>query len=228
MHFGENQLSRSLIGLSPLSTGHPLSLQPKWVRSSTRSYPRFNLAMGRSLRFGSRACDWNALFGLAFATATPHGLTSPHTTNSQAHSSKGTPSPPVTSHSKALTDCKRTVSGTISLPSRGTFHLSLTVLVRYRSPGSIQAYRVVPTDSQQISRARCYLGIHFDSHTVFVYGILTLYDRPSQTTSTNHMISYCRPIRQNRQKQTPQPHTHNPCRVSHAHGLASSAFARHY
>src|SRR6478735_5116159 len=92
MHFGENQLSRSLIGLSPLPTAHPLSFQPKWVRSSTRSYPRFNLAMGRSLRFGSRACDSNALFGLAFATAPPHGLTSPHTTNSQAHSSKGTPS----------------------------------------------------------------------------------------------------------------------------------------
>ena len=35
----------------------------------------------------------DALFGLAFATASPHGLTSPHTTNSQAHSSKGTPSP---------------------------------------------------------------------------------------------------------------------------------------
>src|SRR5918997_3637011 len=93
MHFGENQLSPSLIGLSPLPTAHPLSFQPKWVRSSTRSYPRFNLAMGRSLRFGSRACDSIALFGLAFATASPHGLTSPHTTNSQAHSSKGTPSP---------------------------------------------------------------------------------------------------------------------------------------
>src|SRR3954464_4491607 len=93
MHFGENQLSRSLIGLSPLPTAHPPGFQPWWVRSSTRSYPRFNLAMGRSLRFGSRACDSDALFGLAFATAPPHGLTSPHTTNSQAHSSKGTPSP---------------------------------------------------------------------------------------------------------------------------------------
>ena len=69
-----------------------------------------------------------ALFGLAFATATPHGLTSRHATNSQAHSSKGTPSPPAVNCSKALADCKRTVSGTISLPSRGTFHHSLTVL----------------------------------------------------------------------------------------------------
>jgi hypothetical protein len=93
MHFGENQLSRSLIGLSPLPTGHPPGFQPWWVRSSTRSYPRFNLPMGRSLRFGSRARDCGALFGLAFATASPHGLTSPRTTNSQAHSSKGTPSP---------------------------------------------------------------------------------------------------------------------------------------
>ena len=156
MHFGENQLSRSLIGLSPLPTAHPLHFQLKWVRTSTTSYRRFILAMGRSLRFGSRACDWTALFGLAFATATPHGLTSPHTTNSQAHSSKGTPSP----HHKgsAPTDCKHTVSGTISLPSRGTFHHSLTVLIRYRSPGSIQPYQVVLADSRQISGVRRYSG----------------------------------------------------------------------
>ena len=123
MHFGENQLSRSLIGLSPLPTAHPLHFQLKWVRSSTRSYTRFNLAMGRSLRFGSRSCHSHALFRLAFATTTPHGLTSRQNTNSQAHSSKGTPSP-----QKALTACRHTVSGTISLPSRGTFHHSLTVL----------------------------------------------------------------------------------------------------
>ena len=29
-------------------------------------------------------------------------------------------------------------------------------------------------------------------------------------------------------RHVPQPRTHNPCRVSHAHGLASSDFARHY
>ena len=63
-----------------------------------------------------------------------------------------------TTKSRALTDCRHTVSGTLSLPSRGTFHHSLTVLIRYRSLGSIQAYRVVPADSQQIPRARCYSG----------------------------------------------------------------------
>ena len=167
MHFGENQLSRSLIGLSPLTTGHPPTFQRWWVRSSTQSYPRFNLPMARSLRFGSRTCDSNALFRLAFATATPHGLTSPHATNSQAHSSKGTPSP----HYRALTDCRRTVSGTISLPSRGTFHHSLTVLVRYRSPGSIQPYQVVLADSRQITGVRRYSGTPQECHTFSSTGL---------------------------------------------------------
>src|SRR5699024_4740558 len=124
----------SLISLSPLPTTHPLSFQPKWVRSSTRSYTRFNLVMARSLRFGSRTRDSTALFGLAFATATPHGLTSSRTTVSQAQSAIVTPQH---NRSHARTDCKHTVSGTISLPSRGTFHHSLTVLIHYRSIGSI-------------------------------------------------------------------------------------------
>ncbi len=201
MHFGENQLSRSLIGLSPLPTAHPLHFQLKWVRASTTSYRRFTLAMGRSLRFGSRPGDSNALFRLAFATATPHGLTSPPSTNSQAHSSKGTPSP--TPKAQALTDCKRPVSGTISLPSRGTFHLSLTVLVRYRSPGSIQAYRVVPADSQQIPRARCYLGEHHARPCVFSYRTLTVYGRPFQATSPNTRFS---DSRFHRQMEEDEPH----------------------
>src|SRR3954447_21170063 len=123
----------------------------------------------------------HALFRLAFATATPPGLTSPHATNSQAHSSKGTPSPQPPKEAKALTDCRRTVSGTISLPSRGTFHHSLTVLVRYRSPGSIQPYQVVLADSQQILGVRCYSGISTKRPNIFAYGALTLYGRLSHT-----------------------------------------------
>jgi hypothetical protein len=165
MHFGENQLSRSLIGLSPLTTGHPPAFQRWWVRPSTPSYRRFSLPMARSLRFGSTTRDYHALFRLAFATATPPGLTSPRTTDSQAHSSKGTPSPtPPQKMRPALTDCKQTVSGTISLPSRGTFHLSLTVLVHYRSPGSIQPYQMVLADSRQIPRVRRYSGTPTSRH----------------------------------------------------------------
>src|ERR1700712_2232119 len=136
MHFGENQLSRSLIGLSPLPTAHPLSFQPKWVRASTPSYRCFTLAMGRSLRFGSATRDSIALFGLAFATASPHGLTSPHATTRRLILQKARHHQRPKTHT-ALTACMHTVSGTISLPSRGTFHLSLTVLVHYRSSGSI-------------------------------------------------------------------------------------------
>ena len=119
MHFGENQLSRSLIGLSPLPTGHPPGFQPWWVRSSTRSYPRFNLPMGRSLRFGSTACDSNALFRLAFATATPQRVNLATYRNSQAHSSKGTRSLHSGRSQNAPTACRHTVSGTISRPLTG-------------------------------------------------------------------------------------------------------------
>src|SRR5437867_1217568 len=55
MHFGENQLSPSLIGLSPLPTAHPPGFQPWWVRASTPSYLRFTVALGRSPGFASRA-----------------------------------------------------------------------------------------------------------------------------------------------------------------------------
>ncbi len=49
--FGENQLSPSLIGLSPLPTAHRNIFQHEPVRTSTRCYPCFILAMGRSRRF---------------------------------------------------------------------------------------------------------------------------------------------------------------------------------
>ena len=81
--------------------------------------------------------------------------------NSLAHSTKGTPSHP---QGGAPTACGRTVSGTVSLPSRGAFHLSLTVLVRYRSQESIQAWRVVPPASDRVSRARPYSGTSAGVH----------------------------------------------------------------
>src|SRR3979490_1763748 len=141
MHFGENQLSRSLIGLSPLPTTHPLSLQPKWVRASTNSCrcypPRVNLA----------TCSWSAGSIFKRPAITPRFNT------------------------KALTDCKRTVSGTLSLPSRGTFHHSLTVLIRYRSLGSIQPYQVVLADSRQITGVRRYSGTPTTGHELSPTGL---------------------------------------------------------
>ena len=53
MHFGEYELSPSLISLSPLPTSHPKTFQRLPVRSSSWCYPTFNLLMGRSLGFAS-------------------------------------------------------------------------------------------------------------------------------------------------------------------------------
>ncbi len=175
MHFGENQLSRNLIGLSPLAAPHPLNFHIKWVRASTRSHPRFTLDTARSSRFGHRTRDWNALFGLALATPPPHGLGSPHATDSQAHFSIGTPSP----HKKALTVRGRTVSGTVSLPSRGAFHLSLTVLIHYRSHRHIQAYPTVGADSHGIPRVPRYSGNDTGRRRAYAYGAITLYGQAS-------------------------------------------------
>ena len=41
---------------------------------------------------------------------------------------------------------------------QGSFHLSFTVLVHYRSSRSIQPYRMVPADSDRVSRAPPYSG----------------------------------------------------------------------
>ena len=43
-------------------------------------------------------------------------------------------------------------------PHRGSFHLSLAVLVRYRSSGSIEPWKVVLPDSHRVSRAPWYSG----------------------------------------------------------------------
>jgi hypothetical protein len=156
IHFGENQLSPGSIGISPLSTGHPPVLQHRWVRASTGSHPRFTLPMESSPGFGSHPGNPapRALFRrLAFAAAPalfvpplaggraltwdiPHRIWAADM-NSPDHSTKGTPS-----HRRRAGEPARrpgaptargcSVSGSLSSPSRGAFHRSLTVLVRYR------------------------------------------------------------------------------------------------
>ena len=56
-------------------------------------------------------------------------LSLPKESNSLDRSTKSTPSP----DKPAPTPCKHAVSDSISLPFRGSFHLSLAVLVHYRS-----------------------------------------------------------------------------------------------
>ena len=58
MHFGEYELSPSLIGLSLLPSGHPKAFQRLPVRSSRQCYLSFNLPKGRSLGFASARPDY--------------------------------------------------------------------------------------------------------------------------------------------------------------------------
>src|SRR5471030_659481 len=75
----------------------------------------------------------------------------------------------------AFPACRYTISGSLNSPHRGSFHLSLTVLVHYRSISSIQAYEMVLADSGRIARVPPYLGFPLRSGENFGYGALTLY-----------------------------------------------------
>ena len=117
MHFGEYELFPSLIGLSPLPTGHPKTFQRQRVRSSTMCYHSFNLPMGRSHGFASTPTNYSALFRLAFATDPRlNRLTSLATVTRRLIMQRHA----VTAYA-APTACKRTVSGSVSLPYSGFF-----------------------------------------------------------------------------------------------------------
>ena len=134
MHFGEYELFPSLIGLSPLPTGHPKTFQRQPVRSSTLCYQSFNLPMGRSQGFASNTTDCIALFRLAFATA-PHlkCLTLPATLTRRLIMQKARRHP--TCGLRPLVGVRFQVLFQLSI--RNAFHLSFTVLVHYRSLRSI-------------------------------------------------------------------------------------------
>src|SRR5918997_667273 len=128
-HFGENQLAPGSIGISPLTTPHPPIFQHQSVRTSTWFYPSFILDMVRSPGFGSINTDvtpysdslslWlqQSRFNLPVPISRRLIL-------QQAHG-QTLNRPPIA--------CRLRVSCSISLPSRGSFHLSLAVLVHYRS-----------------------------------------------------------------------------------------------
>ena len=171
--------------------GPPQGLTP------ASAWPRVDHPASRLRRATGRV----ALFRLAFAAARQSlGLAARR--NSQAHSTKGTPSRRL--RRGAPTACGRTVSGAVSLPSRGAFHLSLTVLVHYRSSGSVQPWRAVPPASARVSRARAYSGTCRGGRL----------QPPGRA----------RPL----PSHAPQPRRASASRLDGAAGLGSRAFARRY
>ena len=133
-HFGENQLAPGSIGISPLTTPHPPIFQHRSVRTSTWCYPSFILDMVRSPGFGSTNCDLMRPIQTRFRfgySCLSLNLPQPVTRRlilQQAHGQ---------TLNRPSIACRLTVSCSISLPSRGSFHLSLAVLVHYRSHRSI-------------------------------------------------------------------------------------------
>ncbi len=118
MHFGEYELFPSLIGLSPLPTGHPKTFQRQRVRPSTMCYHSFSLPMGRSHGFASAPTNYGALLRLAFAAAPDlKSLTSLVRATRRLIMQKARRH----SASTAPTACRRMVSGSVSLPCSGFF-----------------------------------------------------------------------------------------------------------
>lgn len=172
--------------------------------------------------------------GLCHATKTPPGLGFPTTTpqqvnlatqhNSQAHSSIGTPPPHQPPKGSRGSDGLKTLGfrnyftplpGYFSPFPHGTNPLSVTM--------PVQAYPMVWADSHEIPRAPRYSGTkpnatHAQPAT-----------RLSRSTARhpNLFTSHTQKRSKNRQilnDFVPQPRLRNPCRVSHANGLANTRY----
>lgn len=152
--FGENQLSRGLISLSLLLLSHLRIFQHPRVQSFTTCYRSFNLLKSRSPPLRVYCQQLFARFALGFPSPgyLVFGLAPDN--NSQTHYAKGKQS----HFSVLLHIVSLWFEVLFHSPSRGSFRLSLAVLVHYRLLNSIQPYPVVRTDSHRVSRAPCYLG----------------------------------------------------------------------
>ena len=131
MLFGEYELSPSLIGLSLLPTPHPEAFQRLSVRPSIPRYRDFSLDMGRSL---------------GFASAAGYCAPSSDSLSLRVRASSRLASQPTATRRFIMQKARRHhktwlrplvgawFQGLFHSPARGAFHLSLTVLVHYRSP----------------------------------------------------------------------------------------------
>jgi hypothetical protein len=147
-------------------------------------------------------------------------LTSATRSNSPAHSSISTPSP-----SKG-SDCLSAHGFRVfSSPFRGAFHLSLTVLVHYRSS---RVFRLGGWSPQLPTEFHVLRGTQVPDHprcTPFAYGTLTRSGRPSQIVrlDSSHRRAVCRQLH-----RVLQPPIHNANRLDMDGVWATSPFAHHY
>ena len=150
--------------------------------------------MGSSPGFGSTPCDSIALFRLAFAAApgvTP--LTLPQRVTRRLILQKARRQ---AFHPK-LSIALRLLVGTrfqvlFHSPHRGSFHLSLTVLVHYRSP---RVFSLGKWTSQLPTGLACPVVLKDSDRSLisFAYGAITLCGRPFQCRSARDQ--FCNSLR---------------------------------
>ena len=140
--------------------------------------------MVRSLSFGSTPRD-QTRYSHSLSLRLRSKLNLATQSKSQAHYAKGMQSP-----LKAPTLCRHMISGTFHSPNRGTFSPFPHGTMRYRSPTSIQPWRVGPPDSDRVSRVPSYLG-YFQATNYFrirdYHPLWLLFPKHSSNNQTYHI-----------------------------------------
>ena len=151
----------------------------------------------------------NALFRLAFATASPHGLTSPHATNSQAHSSKGTPSP---HRPQGPAKLRRIVGERFQVLFHSPPGVLFTIPSRYYPLSVTREYSALPGGPGRFTadfRGPPLLGNTHNRPATFAYRTLTVYGATSQRLRLATGFLTVRPV-VSPVRTVPQPRARNP------------------
>src|SRR5258708_20855412 len=124
-----------------------------------------------------------------------------------------------------LPACRHTISGSLDSPHRGSFHLSLAVLVHYRSTGSIQAYEMVLADSGRITRVPPYLGTPLGQSPVSTTGLSPSVARLSRRLVYRELVLYRGPSTPNEFPRSVWP---VPLSLATTRGIAFAFFSSRY
>ena len=214
MHFGEYELSPSLISLSPLPSSHPKIFQHLPVQSSSWCYPTFNLLKGRSLGFASTPADYNAQCALSFSLrkmesrplqtrfrfgSVPQVLNLANKSNSQVHYAKGTQSHHKWRSYRLQADGFRVFFTPLfevlfTFPSRYWFTIGLSGVFSLAGWAPLlQTGFLVSRPTQDTARLHCQ----------FVYGIVTLSDSSFRMIPLQQFLAFIAVLQPRMCRNTP-------------------------
>ena len=137
--------------------------------------------MGSSRSFASTTCDIFALFRLGFPMASPrNGLTKPQTVTRRIIMRKARRHTLSKKDHSAPTACRHMVSGSVSSPSGGSSHLSVTLLSSLSVVREYLALRDGPRGFSRGFTCPDLLRNLSGGNTTVAYGTVTLCGRPFQ------------------------------------------------